>query len=132
MSKEKKKKKSKSPTRGIWDLKMNRAPTTSGSKGGGGGSPAPFLMKTYDIVDNLTIDEIVSWSQNKTCFVVWNPPKFAPVLLPAFFKHNNLQLHLPAQHLCLFSLSFSLRFLIICFDSTSNSNWVQLLIVEFI
>ncbi|XP_059445301.1 heat stress transcription factor A-5-like isoform X1 [Corylus avellana] len=68
---------------------MDGAPTTSGSAGGGGGGPAPFLMKTYDMVDDSTTDEIVSWSQNKTSFVVWNPPEFARVLLPAFFKHNN-------------------------------------------
>jgi hypothetical protein len=78
-----------SPTRGIRDLKMDGAPTTSGSGGGGGGGPAPFLIKTYDMVDDSTTDEIVSWSQNKTSFVVWNPPEFARVLLPAFFKHNN-------------------------------------------
>jgi len=68
---------------------MDGAPTTSGSGGGGGGGPAPFLIKTYDMVADSTTDEIVSWSQNKTSFVVWNPPEFARVLLPAFFKHNN-------------------------------------------
>ncbi|GLT71268.1 hypothetical protein SLA2020_433010 [Shorea laevis] len=67
---------------------MDGAPTTSGSAGGGGG-PAPFLIKTYDMVDESTTDEIVSWSPNKTSFVVWNPPEFARVLLPVFFKHNN-------------------------------------------
>ncbi|XP_062165134.1 heat stress transcription factor A-5-like [Alnus glutinosa] len=68
---------------------MDGAPTTSGSGGGGGGGPAPFLIKTCDMVDDSTTDEIVSWSQNKTSFVVWNPPEFARVLLPVFFKHNN-------------------------------------------
>ncbi|CAK7328397.1 unnamed protein product [Dovyalis caffra] len=57
--------------------------------GGGGGGPAPFLIKTYDMVDDSSTDEIVSWSSNKNSFVVWNPPEFARLLLPTFFKHNN-------------------------------------------
>jgi heat shock transcription factor len=61
---------------------------TSGG-GGGGGGPAPFLVKTYDMVDDSSTDEIVSWSSNKNSFVVWNPPEFARLLLPTFFKHNN-------------------------------------------
>lgn len=65
---------------------MDGAPTTSGT---GGGGPAPFLIKTYDMVDDSSTDEIVSWSVNKTSFVVWNPPEFSRVLLPAYFKHNN-------------------------------------------
>uniref|UniRef100_A0A2N9IXH0 HSF-type DNA-binding domain-containing protein n=1 Tax=Fagus sylvatica TaxID=28930 RepID=A0A2N9IXH0_FAGSY len=66
---------------------MDGAPTTSGS--GGGGGPAPFLLKTYEMVDDSKTDEIVSWSSNKNSFVVWNPPEFARVLLPTYFKHNN-------------------------------------------
>ncbi|XP_004298212.1 PREDICTED: heat stress transcription factor A-5-like [Fragaria vesca subsp. vesca] len=57
--------------------------------GGGGGGPAPFLLKTYDMVDDSATDEIVSWSSNKKSFVVWNPPEFARLLLPTYFKHNN-------------------------------------------
>ncbi|KAF5962066.1 hypothetical protein HYC85_003275 [Camellia sinensis] len=54
-----------------------------------GGGPAPFLLKTYDMVDDSTTDEIVSWSSNNNSFVVWNPPEFARLLLPTYFKHNN-------------------------------------------
>ncbi|KAK4835861.1 hypothetical protein QYF36_015447 [Acer negundo] len=69
---------------------MEAAGASSGSGGGGGGGgPAPFLLKTYDMVDDSTTDEIVSWSSNKNSFVVWNPPEFARVLLPTYFKHNN-------------------------------------------
>ncbi|XP_071690216.1 heat stress transcription factor A-5-like [Rutidosis leptorrhynchoides] len=66
---------------------MDRNSATSG--GGGGGGPAPFLLKTYDMVDDSLTDEIVSWSTNRTSFVVWNPPEFARLLLPTYFKHNN-------------------------------------------
>ncbi|KAL8214254.1 hypothetical protein R6Q57_003703 [Mikania cordata] len=56
---------------------------------GGGGGPAPFLLKTYDMVDDSVTDETVSWSTKGNSFVVWNPPEFARHLLPTYFKHNN-------------------------------------------
>ncbi|KAK6932735.1 Heat shock factor (HSF)-type, DNA-binding [Dillenia turbinata] len=49
----------------------------------------PFLMKTYEMVDDPITDSIVSWSSSNKSFVVWNPPEFARDLLPRFFKHNN-------------------------------------------
>ncbi|XP_062109233.1 heat stress transcription factor A-5 [Humulus lupulus] len=55
----------------------------------GGSGPAPFLLKTYDMVDDSATDEIVSWSASKSSFVVWNPPEFSRLLLPTYFKHNN-------------------------------------------
>ncbi|PIN08457.1 Heat shock transcription factor [Handroanthus impetiginosus] len=60
-----------------------------GNASGGGGGPAPFLLKTYEMVDDSTTDAIVSWSGGRKSFVVWNPPEFARVLLPSYFKHNN-------------------------------------------
>ncbi|GKV18019.1 hypothetical protein SLEP1_g28449 [Rubroshorea leprosula] len=66
----------------------NSASASSGG-GGGGGGPAPFLLKTYEMVDNPSNNEIVSWSSNKKSFIVWNPPEFARLLLPTYFKHNN-------------------------------------------
>lgn len=60
-----------------------------GGASGGGGGPAPFLLKTYEMVDDVATDAIVSWSGNRKSFVVWNPPEFARVLLPTYFKHNN-------------------------------------------
>ncbi|CAL5423902.1 unnamed protein product [Camellia sinensis] len=49
----------------------------------------PFLVKTYEMVDDHSSDSVVSWSQSNKSFVVWNPPEFARDLLPIFFKHNN-------------------------------------------
>ncbi|KAJ0623876.1 putative transcription factor HSF-type-DNA-binding family [Helianthus annuus] len=63
---------------------MDVTPATSG-----GGGPAPFLIKTYEMVDDSVTDEIVSWSTKGNSFVVWNPPEFARLLLPTYFKHNN-------------------------------------------
>ncbi|CAI8586685.1 unnamed protein product [Vicia faba] len=51
--------------------------------------PAPFLTKTYQLVDDPLTDHIVSWSEDESTFVVWRPPEFARDLLPNFFKHNN-------------------------------------------
>uniref|UniRef100_A0A803Q0K7 HSF-type DNA-binding domain-containing protein n=1 Tax=Cannabis sativa TaxID=3483 RepID=A0A803Q0K7_CANSA len=51
--------------------------------------PAPFLTKTYQLVDDPVTDDIVSWGDDQTTFVVWRPPEFARDLLPNYFKHNN-------------------------------------------
>ncbi|KAG5125676.1 hypothetical protein JHK82_026511 [Glycine max] len=51
--------------------------------------PPPFLTKTYDIVDDVSTDEIVSWSRGNNSFVVWDPQAFSITLLPRYFKHNN-------------------------------------------
>ncbi|GAB4844062.1 hypothetical protein Ancab_014026 [Ancistrocladus abbreviatus] len=68
---------------------MDGAPPAGGGGGGGSGGPAPFLQKAYEMVDDSTTDEIVSWSPLKKSFIVWNPQEFARLLLPAYFKHNN-------------------------------------------
>ncbi|KAL6546467.1 hypothetical protein OROMI_022188 [Orobanche minor] len=49
----------------------------------------PFLVKTYEMVDDPSTDSVVSWSRNDKSFVVWNSPEFSRDLLPRFFKHNN-------------------------------------------
>ncbi|KAJ6844201.1 heat stress transcription factor B-4b-like [Iris pallida] len=51
--------------------------------------PAPFLTKTYQLVDDPCTDHIVSWGEDDTTFVLWRPPEFAGDLLPNYFKHNN-------------------------------------------
>ncbi|CAK8573548.1 unnamed protein product [Lathyrus sativus] len=52
-------------------------------------TPTPFITKTYQIVDDRTIDDVVSWNDTGTSFVVWNTTVFATDLLPKYFKHNN-------------------------------------------
>lgn len=49
----------------------------------------PFIVKTYEMVDDPLTDAIVSWSHNDRSFIVWNPPEFSGELLPRYFKHNN-------------------------------------------
>ncbi|CAI9762406.1 unnamed protein product [Fraxinus pennsylvanica] len=69
-----------------------------GDRNGGGEStagdlartlPTPFLTKTYQLVDDHTIDDVISWNEDGSTFVVWNPTEFARDLLPKYFKHNN-------------------------------------------
>ncbi|EPS66396.1 heat shock transcription factor, partial [Genlisea aurea] len=51
--------------------------------------PAPFLTKTYQLVDDPATDHIVSWGERHSTFVVWRPPDFSRDVLPKYFKHNN-------------------------------------------
>ncbi|KAG5528796.1 hypothetical protein RHGRI_029452 [Rhododendron griersonianum] len=51
--------------------------------------PAPFLSKTYELVEDGSSDEVISWNEEGTTFVVWKTADFARDLLPNYFKHNN-------------------------------------------
>ncbi|KAK7251273.1 hypothetical protein RIF29_34321 [Crotalaria pallida] len=51
--------------------------------------PTPFLTKTYQLVDDPSVDDLISWNEDGTSFVVWRPAEFARDLLPKYFKHNN-------------------------------------------
>ncbi|KAL2241681.1 heat shock factor protein HSF24 [Sesamum indicum] len=51
--------------------------------------PAPFLTKTYHLVDDPKTDDVISWNEAGTTFVVWKTAEFAKDLLPNYFKHNN-------------------------------------------
>ncbi|XP_075522817.1 heat stress transcription factor B-2b-like [Primulina tabacum] len=70
---------------------MSRDSTTGG--GGAGESqrsiPTLFLTKTYQLVDDPKTDDLISWNEDGTAFIVWRPAEFARDLLPKCFKHNN-------------------------------------------
>ncbi|CAN4084051.1 unnamed protein product [Withania somnifera] len=52
--------------------------------------PAPFLSKTYDLLEEQEENnKVVSWNGEGSGFVVWCPAEFSEVLLPKYFKHNN-------------------------------------------
>ncbi|ESQ45322.1 hypothetical protein EUTSA_v10011051mg [Eutrema salsugineum] len=51
--------------------------------------PPPFLIKTFEIVEDPNTDHIVSWNRGGTSFVVWDLHSFSTVLLPRHFKHSN-------------------------------------------
>ncbi|OIV92880.1 hypothetical protein TanjilG_01014 [Lupinus angustifolius] len=50
---------------------------------------APFLTKTYDLVDDPVADDVISWSESGNTFVVWKNAEFVKDLVPEYFKHNN-------------------------------------------
>ncbi|XP_054810695.1 heat shock factor protein HSF24-like [Prosopis cineraria] len=52
-------------------------------------APAPFLTKTYQLVDDERTNDVISWSESGDTFVVWKQADFAKDLLPNYFKHNN-------------------------------------------
>ena len=72
----------------VVSMEMSSAAAAHGVAGGKP-VPAPFLTKTYQLVDDPCTDHIVSWGEDDATFVVWRPPEFARDLLPNYFKHNN-------------------------------------------
>ncbi|XP_052874591.1 heat stress transcription factor A-3 [Gossypium arboreum] len=54
------------------------------------GNPVPpFLSKTFDLVEDTSLDPIISWGPTGESFVVWDPVEFSKFILPRNFKHNN-------------------------------------------
>ncbi|KAG4959178.1 hypothetical protein JHK82_035882 [Glycine max] len=51
--------------------------------------PPPFLKKTFEMVEDPHTDPIVSWSQTRDSFIVWDSHEFSKSLLPKYFKHSN-------------------------------------------
>lgn len=49
----------------------------------------PFLLKTYQLVDDPAFNDVISWNTEGSAFVVRRPVEFARDLLPKFFKHCN-------------------------------------------
>lgn len=54
-------------------------------------SPPPFLLKLYDMVENIETNSIVSWNATVSSFIVCNAHLFAANILPQYFRHNNFQ-----------------------------------------
>ncbi|VAI11570.1 unnamed protein product [Triticum turgidum subsp. durum] len=57
--------------------------------GDGGGMVAPFVAKTYAMVEDPATDAVVAWGPASNSFLVADPFAFSEMLLPAHFKHSN-------------------------------------------
>ncbi|KAI4335281.1 hypothetical protein L6164_013943 [Bauhinia variegata] len=51
--------------------------------------PPPFLKKAFEMVEDPETDPIVSWSESRDSFIVWDSHEFSKVILPKYFKHSN-------------------------------------------
>ncbi|XP_018632051.2 heat stress transcription factor A-7a-like [Nicotiana tomentosiformis] len=74
---------------------------SEGRRGGGVGgrrrltalrgvSPPPFLLKTFEMLEDPETDPFIHWTSNKTTFLITDTNKFAIEVLPKYFKHSNL------------------------------------------
>ena len=47
------------------------------------------MTSTFEMVEDPHTNPIVSWSQTRNSFIVWDSHDFSKTLFPKYFKHNN-------------------------------------------
>jgi len=66
--------------------KTNRKPRTRTKPAT---SVAPFLHKIYEILENPVHNDLISWNEEGSAFLIKNVTEFTEKVLPKYFKHNN-------------------------------------------
>ena len=51
--------------------------------------PTSFLQKTYDMLSEESLINIISWYSEGTEFIIYNTNEFSEKVLPLYFKHSN-------------------------------------------
>ena len=56
-----------------------------------GPTPPAFLEKLYDIMENKSLNTIISWQPDGRSFLIKDVEALSQSVLPFYFKHNNIQ-----------------------------------------
>jgi HSF-type DNA-binding len=51
--------------------------------------PTSFLKKTYDMLSENSLSDIISWNPDGTEFIIYNTNEFSEKVIPLYFKHSN-------------------------------------------
>ena len=74
------------------DRKMSTTPRSAPSSSAAKVQSAPaFLEKLYEILSDSSNGPYISWQADGTAFLIKKVAELQEIVLPKYFKHNNLQ-----------------------------------------